>query len=61
MPIVTIEMFAGRTEDQKRALVRAVTDAIAETLQVSPDAVTIILHDMEKHNHAKGGVLTCDR
>ena len=61
MPIVTIEMFAGRTLDQKKHLVEAVTQAISQSLGVTPGDVTIILREMEKHNHAKGGVLTSER
>ncbi|MDJ1304915.1 MAG: tautomerase family protein [Candidatus Midichloria sp.] len=32
MPIINIHMLSGRTNEQKRALVRAVTDAVTSTL-----------------------------
>ena len=41
MPSVKIEMFSGRTLEQKRKLVRAVTDAFVECLGSKPDSVTI--------------------
>jgi 4-oxalocrotonate tautomerase len=31
MPYVTVKMLEGRTEEQKKALVEKVTDAIVET------------------------------
>jgi 4-oxalocrotonate tautomerase len=61
MPIVQIELLAGRTVDQKRALVAKVTDAICESLDVTPDKVSIILRDMEYHNYAKNGKLFSDK
>ena len=30
MPVVTVQMWTGRTPAQKRALVRAITDAMVE-------------------------------
>ena len=31
MPYVTVKMLEGRTEEQKKALVEKVTDAVVET------------------------------
>lgn len=61
MPIVQVELLEGRTVEQKRAMVKEVTDAICKTLSVKPDAVTIIVRDMEFHNFAKAGVLRADQ
>ncbi|WP_236006177.1 4-oxalocrotonate tautomerase [Paradesulfitobacterium ferrireducens] len=61
MPIVQIELFEGRTLDQKRALVEKVTQAIVETVNTPAENVTIILRDMSKDNLAKAGKLAIDR
>lgn len=61
MPIVQIHMFEGRTAEQKRALVRKVTDAISETINTPPEAVHIILTDMSRGDYADGGVLFSDK
>ena len=61
MPIVQIHMFEGRTPEQKRALVRKVTDAISETINTPPEAVHIILTDMSRGDYADGGVLFSDK
>ena len=60
MPVVTIDMFEGRTIDQKKRLVEGVTSAITTALDVSPDAVQIIIRDVPKHNLATGGKLASE-
>jgi len=61
MPEVIIELAAGRTTEQKRALVREITRAVVETCAVPPDAVTVIIHENALTDKAKGGVLFLDR
>lgn len=61
MPIVQIELLEGRTVEQKRALVKEVTNAICKTLNAPPEAVRIILRDMKFENFANAGVLRSDQ
>ncbi len=61
MPIVQIEMLAGRTVEQKRALAEKLTQVISETLNCPPTAVTIIMRDMPPTNYATGGKLRIDQ
>jgi len=56
MPIVQIELIPGRTPEKKEELIKNVTDAIVNTLQVPKDAVHIILHEVPKENIGHGGV-----
>lgn len=60
MPIVQIHLIEGRSLEQKRALVKNVTDAIVESVNVPPDAVKIILSDMKREDYAIGGTLHLD-
>ena len=46
MPLIHVHMFSGRTPDQKRNLVRALTDAFVQTAGSAPDAVDVILADV---------------
>jgi 4-oxalocrotonate tautomerase len=57
MPTLHVELFAGRTVEQKRALAAALTDACVKTLGGSPEAVDIIFRDVERHDWATGGTL----
>ncbi|HWR39857.1 MAG TPA: 2-hydroxymuconate tautomerase [Patescibacteria group bacterium] len=61
MPIVQIDMVEGRTLEQKRALVKKVTEAIVETAQCPPEAVTIVIRDAPKAHIGKAGVLMSDK
>lgn len=60
MPTLRIEMWSGRTMEQKRRLVRLVTDAVVEALGVPAQDVQIKIVEGEKHNTARGGVLRSD-
>ena len=61
MPTIHVEMFAGRTLDQKRALALALTEATVKTLGGSPDAVDVIFIDVQRHDWASGGHLWSDK
>ncbi len=61
MPTIHVEMFAGRTVEQKRALAQALTDATVRTLGGSPEAVDIIFTDVQKQDWATGGQLWSDK
>lgn len=61
MPTIRIEMFEGRTPEQKRALVAAVTEACVKTIGASPESVDILLFDIAKQNWASGGRLWSDK
>ncbi len=60
MPIITVKMFEGRTDDQKKALVEKVTDAVVETTGASKEAVTIVIEEMTKNHYAVAGKRACD-
>ena len=61
MPIVQIDLIEGRTVEQKRELVKRVTEAISETAACPTSAVTIIMRDMPKENLGQGGKLRADQ
>jgi len=56
MPIVQISMIQGRTAEKKEELIKKVTDAIVDALQVPKDKVRIILNELPKENLGRGGV-----
>lgn len=60
MPIVTIKMLEGRTDDQKRDLVEKVTAAISESVDAPKENVSIIIEEMQKSHYAIGGVRKSD-
>ena len=60
MPLVTVQMFEGRTVEQKRELVEAITEAVVRIAKTTPDATQIIITDIPKHNWASAGKLASD-
>jgi 4-oxalocrotonate tautomerase len=59
MPIVTVEMWLGRSTDQKRILIEGITDAFVK-IGTPKEKVTIILKDNPKFNWAEGGKLSSE-
>lgn len=55
MPYVTVKMLEGRTEEQKRALVEKVTEAVAQTVNVPKEKVVVFIEEMTKNHYAIGG------
>ena len=60
MPVVIVEMWEGRTVEQKKKLVVGITSVIAN-LGVPPEAVHVIIKDNPKHNWATGGKLASEK
>jgi 4-oxalocrotonate tautomerase len=56
MPTVQISLFPGRTPEKKEQLIKKVTDAIAESLEIPKERVHILLYELPKENIAHGGV-----
>jgi 4-oxalocrotonate tautomerase len=61
MPVVTVELWEGRTVEQKRRLCKAITDAMVEHAGARPDGLHVIIHEIPKENWARAGVLGIDR
>ena len=61
MPEIYVHAVKGRTLDQKRALVKDITDAVVKNFKVPADAVMVQIMEAAKNTKAKGGVLFSDR
>ena len=57
MPTLRVELFEGRTEQQKAALAAKLTQACVDVLGGSPDGVDVVFFDIARHNWATGGQL----
>lgn len=55
MPYITVKMLEGRTEDQKKALVEKVTEAVKETTGASEDKIVVFIEEMSKNHYAVAG------
>ena len=57
MPTYHVEMLEGRTLEQKKQLVEAITRISVEILGGQPDSVDILISDIQRENWATGGKL----
>jgi len=60
MPIIFVEMWEGRTIEQKKELVKGITDAVITAVDVPPDHVRVLIRDYAKHNWSKAGKLASE-
>ncbi len=58
MPIISIQMLAGRTPEQKENLIKEVTEAVVRTTGAKKEAVSIVISDMNKEDYGHGGEVT---
>ena len=61
MPTIHVELFEGRTLEQKRAYAKALTEATIQTLGSKPEAVDVLFFDIPRHDWATGGVPWSER
>ena len=61
MPVVIVQMLAGRTVEQKRKIVDGITKVMQDAAGVQPDGTTVIIQDYERDNWSKGGKLMSEQ
>lgn len=57
MPLIRVEMFSGRTDEQKKILVKELTDSFIKSCGGNREAVDVIITDIEQKNWGKAGEL----
>ena len=57
MPIIRVEMFPGRTTDQKRDLARELTDGFVRACGGPGDRLHVVISEVERENWGVGGEL----
>jgi 4-oxalocrotonate tautomerase len=55
VPVVIVEMWEGRTAEQKEKLIKALYGAFKESLGTKPEALHIVIHDVPKINWGTQG------
>jgi len=61
MPFVQIHIWEGRTVDQKRALTKAVTEAMVEHVDADASGLHIAIAEYPRESWSRAGVLGVDR
>jgi 4-oxalocrotonate tautomerase len=53
MPHVIVKMYPGRTEEQKKKLVKAITDSIIKIIAVDEKVISIAVEDVSPEEWAE--------
>ncbi|MBS0367071.1 MAG: tautomerase family protein [Proteobacteria bacterium] len=61
MPLIQVDMFAGRTDEQVRRLVEELTAATCRALGCKAEDVSILVREVSPSRWATGGALWTDR
>lgn len=55
MPLVHVDMMKGRPPEKVAAMIRAVSEAIATSLDTDVQTVRVVVNEMEPHQYGVGG------
>jgi 4-oxalocrotonate tautomerase len=61
MPLIQIHLAAGRSTDEKRAMMENITKGVVEALDVDPSVIRIWITEIEPTGFMAGGVLLADK
>lgn len=61
MPIVNVKLLEGRTDEQLKALVQEVTNAVEKTTNANREAIHVVIEEMAPHHYGVGGVRKSDQ
>ena len=55
MPIIQVHLLEGRTQEVKQRFIEEITAAAVRTLDTKPEAVRVLLYELEPAHWAVGG------
>ena len=61
MPIINVKLLEGRSDDQLKALVSEVTQAVEKTTGANKEAVQVIIEEMKPTHFGVAGVRKSDQ
>ena len=61
MPLIIVKMLEGRSVEQKRRLVKAVTEVVSKYTGAPEEQVDVIIEDYAREDWASGGTLYADK
>lgn len=57
MPTIFVNILEGKTQEQKDLLVKKLTEAAVEAVDVLPEKVSIFIKEFPAHNVARNGIM----
>jgi len=61
MPLIEIHLLEGRSDEQKKVLLTAVTQAVHDSIGAPLETIRVWIQEMPPKEFMAGGVLAADR
>ncbi|MFZ3170605.1 MAG: 2-hydroxymuconate tautomerase [Carboxydocellales bacterium] len=61
MPVIEVKMLSGRSAEQRKEIVRQITDVMVNVAGARKEAVSVILHESSPEHYAVGGELFAEK
>jgi 4-oxalocrotonate tautomerase len=61
MPLIEIHMLEGRTDEQKKALLTAVTSAVHDSIGAPVESIRVWVQEFSAREYMIAGVLAAER
>jgi 4-oxalocrotonate tautomerase len=61
MPFISVKMLEGRTKEQKEKLIKSVSKAVADSLNIDISKVWVAIEDFPADEWGLGGVLASEK
>lgn len=58
--MVHVELVAGRTPEQLRAMMNEITNAVETNIGVPREAIKVVVTEMQPNHYMDGGILRSD-
>lgn len=60
MPYVNVQITEGASREQKREIVKAITDSLVQTLGKRPEHIHVVIQEIAEEDWGFSGMLTDD-
>ena len=56
MPVITIKLLEGRTDEQIKEMIKEVTEVVSRTVDAKPETISLSVEEMRKDGYAVAGI-----
>ncbi len=61
MPLINVHMAAGRSAEDKKAMMQAITDAVVDSIGSPRESIRVWITEMDPTDFMAGGELLADK
>jgi 4-oxalocrotonate tautomerase len=55
MPVITIDMWEGRTSEEKEKMIKNITETLSESMNIPKEVIHVIIKESPMENWGIGG------